>query len=146
MSEIEFRLAEIQDANDILMIDREYEYECYSLNSIQESLCNNYTYNFLAQIDGKSVGYISFTIIFEECNILKIVVARDCREMGIASALMQYTMQFVKNNGAKEIFLEVRKNNFIAKKFYEKNGFKLKYERKKYYDDGEDADIYYFYL
>jgi hypothetical protein len=25
-------------------------------------------------------------------------------------------------------------------------GFKLTYERKKYYDNGEDADIYYFYL
>lgn len=146
MSDIVIRVANANDAYLIRSIDDEYEYDKYSVGLIEKSLEDDFTVNFVAEKDGVAIGYISATIIFQECNILKIVVSKNNRQEGVATKLLQYTMQYAKSYGVETVFLEVRQSNNVAKSFYEKNGFTLKYQRKKYYDDGEDADIYYFYL
>ena len=146
MSDVVIRQACVDDINKIFEIDNEYELDKYSADLIKKSLEDEFIINFIAEKDGQSIGYISATIVIDECNILKIVVARNFRHEGVATSLLQYTMQYAKNHGIKTVFLEVRKGNKVAKNFYEKNGFILEYKRQKYYDDGEDADIYYFYL
>ena len=146
MSDIVIRVANANDTYLIHGIDDEYEYDKYSVGLIEKSLEDDFTVNFVAEKDGAAIGYISATIIFQECNILKIVVSKNNRQEGVATKLLQYTMQYAKSYGVETVFLEVRQSNNVAKSFYEKNGFTLEYQRKKYYDDGEDADIYYFYL
>ena len=61
---------------------------------------------------------------------------------GIASSLLSNIYSFCINNGIIKILLEVRKSNIIAQNLYEKQGFKKISERKKYYDNIEDAYIY----
>ena len=132
----------INDADIIYNLDAEYEFDRYSKELIQESLVNSSYINLLAYKEDKPVGYISVNSVRDEGEVLKIVVAREYRKLGIGNALVMDILARLKNKGVETIFLEVRSNNIPAKKLYEKNGFIKISERQKYYSDGADADIY----
>lgn len=132
----------INDADIIYNLDAEYEFDRYSKELIQESLVNSSYINLLAYKEDKPVGYISVNSVIDEGEVLKIVVAKEYRKLGIGNALVMDILARLKNKGVETIFLEVRSNNIPAKKLYEKNGFIKISERQKYYSDGADADIY----
>ena len=66
----------------------------------------------------------------------------DYRGIGVASSLFEETFSELERIGIKKIFLEVRKSNRVAKKLYEKLGFKEISQRKNYYDGKEDAVVF----
>ena len=136
------RLANASDIDIIYNLDGEYEYDRYSKELIIESVNNNSYINLIAMQGNIPVGYVSVSSVIDESEILKIVVAKDFRQKGIGYTLMCEVLGRLKNNGTRTVFLEVRSNNFPAKKLYEKNGFIKIHERQKYYNDGADADIY----
>ena len=90
---------------------------------------------FVIEENGKVVGYIIGDD--ERGMIISIAVHPEYRGMGYGKKLMEHIFKFMHG----EIFLQVRKSNKGAIKFYEKMGFKKKGEIKKYYFDGEDAYI-----
>ncbi|MBC7081018.1 MAG: ribosomal protein S18-alanine N-acetyltransferase [Thermoplasmatales archaeon] len=90
---------------------------------------------FVAEENGKIVGYI---IGDSERNmIISIAVHPSHRRKGYGKKLMEHLLKFMKG----DVFLQVRKSNNGAIKFYENMGFKKKGEIKNYYFDGEDAYI-----
>jgi ribosomal-protein-alanine N-acetyltransferase len=90
---------------------------------------------FVMEENGKVVGYIIGDE--EKGMIISIAVHPEYRKKGYGKKMMEHIFKFMKG----EIFLQVRKSNKGAIKFYEKMGFKKKGEIKKYYFDGEDAYI-----
>ena len=73
----------------------------------------------------------------------KIVVAENYKRKGIGNKLFLFMLEIAKQKKVKEIFLEVRKSNTEAIKFYESFHFELADIRKDYYRDPmEDALIY----
>lgn len=60
----------------------------------------------------KEVGYLCFNYIVEKK-----------RGMGLGRNLMDYAFDILKEQGCKEILLDVSKKNTYAIKFYEKYGF-----------------------
>ena len=66
----------------------------------------------------------------------------EFRNRGIGSHLMQYMMDWLVENGNREISLEVRTTNRGAIRLYQRLGFREYGVRKNYYlDSGEDAMI-----
>ncbi|MDX7998859.1 GNAT family N-acetyltransferase [Xenorhabdus sp. Reich] len=57
-----------------------------------------------------------------------LAVHPSCRNSGIANKLLLQAENKLKKDNFKKISLEVYKNNKIAIKLYEKNGFKLIFE------------------
>ena len=55
---------------------------------------------------------------------------------------MSKLIQCLNERHVDNIFLEVRKDNVVAIKFYRSIGFQKINERQKYYSDGVDAEIY----
>jgi len=53
--------------------------------------------------------------------------------------LMEEGMRKVKNEGASEMYLEVRASNRVAIEMYRKLGFRAGKSLEGYYRDGEDA-------
>ncbi|MBU0687463.1 MAG: ribosomal protein S18-alanine N-acetyltransferase [Candidatus Margulisbacteria bacterium] len=88
---------------------------------------------YAAKFGEKVVGYIGVEHILDEAHIINIAVHPDFRRQGIASALVKNIL-----GSAKSFFLEVRKSNIPAQKMYEKHGFHVIDERKKYYVDNEE--------
>ncbi len=77
-------------------------------------------------------GVLVFDYIYDRIEIEYIVVDPKYRKIGIATKLLKY---IEKNYKAKNITLEVKKNNIPAINFYNKNGFSIVSVRKNYYKD-----------
>ena len=129
----------------VMRIDNEYNFEKYSKENFYEFYLNQYIDIIIAVEDGIDVGYAIIMSIFDECNLIKIVVNKDYRNKNYGSQILGYIKDFVKQKNIKKIFLEVRCDNYIAKTFYEKNKF-IKGDVRKGYYDGIDCDIYWYYL
>jgi len=72
-------------------------------------------------------------------HIVSVAVKISHRHQGVGSKLVIEAMKGMKEYGASEYFLEVRKTNEDAIKIYEKLDFEIKRVLKGYYRDGEDA-------
>lgn len=91
--------------------------------------------------DGTTVlGYLIFWHIPPEIHILNIAVKPDYRGRGLAQLLMDYMLEYGRETGIEEIFLEVRPSNLEAQALYQRSGFLVVGHRKNYYsEDNEDA-------
>jgi ribosomal-protein-alanine N-acetyltransferase len=88
-------------------------------------------------------GYIIFWIIEETLELHKIAVSEEYKKKGIGKELFAYMLETAEQKKVEEVFLEVRKSNTKAIKFYESFDFKCVAVRKDYYNDPvEDALIY----
>lgn len=90
----------------------------------------------VAKQNSQIVGFIGTRTIFDDVDIMNIVVREDKRGIGIASNLLSY---IIRKNENKKINLEVNEHNISAIKLYQKFGFKVEGMRKKYYNKTEDA-------
>lgn len=106
---------------------------------------------FVAEVDGKVVGYVMSRVEYGAPNIAKgmlvkkghivsIAVLEGYRRRRIGTALMKAALEALRERyGCKEVYLEVRVSNEPAIKLYEKLGFRKVRIIPMYYLDGEDA-------
>lgn len=144
MNNVKCVRATSSDVDIILSLESQYKFEQYSKNNILTSLNDENTITLLAYVSGVCVGYLSALIVLDECNLLKIIVAKDYRKKGYAQVLMQELIKVLKEKCVSKIFLEVRKDNVSAKSLYEKTGFIKNGERKNYYSNNVDAELYWY--
>lgn len=95
---------------------------------------------FLAETEGRVVGYAGSSLIVDEVHIANIAVHSDYRQRGIGRALLAHLIEKTTAEGANYFTLEVRRNNLAAQALYESQGFSVKGVRKNYYGN-EDALI-----
>lgn len=100
---------------------------------------NRIAHYIVAETDGKVSGYGGIWNICGEADIIDIATHPDFRKQGIADGILKRLIWFCRDNGCTKINLEVRESNIVAQKLYEKNGFIICGERKKYYDGKETA-------
>ena len=120
------------------------EKECFSTPFSEDDILgyiDNPIWNFfVARLGNDVVGYISFTIILDECQIVNVASAPSARKMGVGSALIENLLNYCKQNEVCKLFLEVRASNVPAIKLYEKFGFLVVGVSKNHYSlPTEDA-------
>ena len=91
---------------------------------------------------GELKGYCCYSIVFEECELMRICTMPKYRRMGVAAGLLDDLIADARESGCETIFLEVRKSNKAAVLLYESRGFAYSYTRYTYYENGEDAYVY----
>ena len=129
----------INDLVEVLEIERLTFEEPWSAAAfsveLKKSLC------LVAQEDKnkKIIGYIICSKIIEEGHILNIAVKHGERGKGVGRLLLEECIKILKEEGIKSIYLEVRRSNIKAIKFYQKFGFQIVGIRKNYYSNREDA-------
>lgn len=106
----------------------------------EDSLFNDYTKILLYVSENEIMGFIHYEIMYEDVNLLNIVVKENAREKNIATFLMDGMMSNLCNKGVDKILLEVNALNFKAINLYKKFNFEIINIRKKYYN-GDDAYI-----
>ena len=82
-------------------------------------------------------GYICGRSVLDEAEIVKIAVKQDVRRQGVATLLLNHSLNEIFQNGVRTCHLEVRTSNKSARCFYEKNGFSVVGVRKNYYSSPE---------
>lgn len=93
--------------------------------------------------DGSVLGYYSYNSVCGDGYINNIAVREDQRGKGIGKALMRDMVYTASLNGLEGLTLEVRSSNARARGLYESFGFKVGGVRKKFYQNTEDAIIYW---
>ncbi|MBQ3022262.1 MAG: ribosomal protein S18-alanine N-acetyltransferase [Clostridia bacterium] len=128
------------DISAISKMEQEYFTDSWSENSIRTQLQNKRI--VVLKSLGEVIGYTIFMTAADEGEILRIAINKNIRKGGLGKKLLISAIDKMKNEGANEIFLEVRESNSSAIALYESVGFEEIGIRKKYYDGKEDAILY----
>ena len=124
----------------------ELEKICFTLpwsgKSFHDEMANKLAIYFTAKDNGKCVGYAGFWNVSGEGDVTNVAVLPEYRRRGVGSSLVAEMIKTAEKLKLEMLTLEVRKSNTAAQKLYEKFGFEILGERKRYYsDNGEDAYI-----
>ncbi len=124
----------------------ELEKICFTLpwseKSFRDEMANRLAVYFTAKDNGKCVGYAGFWNVSGEGDVTNVAVLPEYRRRGVGSLLVAEMIKTAEKLKLEMLTLEVRKSNTAAQKLYEKFGFEILGERKRYYsDNGEDAYI-----
>ena len=94
-------------------------------------------------LTGRSLsGYIAARINADELHVNNIGVWPESRRRGVGAALLGAVLEAAARRGAVEAVLEVRAGNLPARRMYERFGFVVVGDRKRYYREPvEDARI-----
>lgn len=130
------------DFEDVFTIENECFTDSWSRKTLEDDLKSERSVYFTAKENGQTIGYGGIMILSDEAEIMKIAVTKEKQRSGVGSALIRALIKAAKQEGAKEIFLEVRKSNRAAIGLYEKYGFLSYATRKNYYGGQEDAVLF----
>ncbi len=134
-----FEEKDIGDITDIAKRSLNTDYDPRFYISIHELWPSGF---LVAEENGRIVGFIAGVMPQEsEARILMMAVKKHFRRRGIGRALMHAFINNCTLIGAKRTYLEVRRSNTAAIKFYRSLGFSTGASYPSYYDDGEDALI-----
>lgn len=129
-----FEAAKESDIAQMLEIEK----ACFSnpwgeISFIEEMVCKDAGTYVLR--NGNIIGYICFRLICGEMHIFKIAVRHEYRKQGIASLILDKSLNMACNEGAESAFLEVRPSNVSALALYQKFGFMVIGKRPNYYPE-----------
>lgn len=141
MINLKIRQATLDDIEALVLLENSFSSEIYSKEELIKMMGLNYYKFLIAEIDNKVVGYLCATIIFDDCDILKIIVNQNFQRQGVGRNLIYELNNICVHQDTKKIHLEVSVKNTKAISFYENLGFEYICTREKYYD-GVDAKIY----
>ena len=83
-------------------------------------------------------GLLLTSHVCDEAEILTLCVLPEYRRQGIAGALLEKMIAYLKTQKVRKMFLEVAADNQPAIGLYQKYGFTQMGQRKGYYE-GKDA-------
>ena len=129
-----------KDIAKICEIEKICFQEPYSFSQLNEDFVYSKNKFFVMLIDNTIIGYIYFSVVLDEAELLRIAILPQYRNKGYGTFLFNKSYEQLKDN-INKIFLEVSENNIIAKLLYENQGFKEIYRRENYYKDGSCAII-----
>jgi ribosomal-protein-alanine N-acetyltransferase len=139
---IAFRKMVKEDAAGVEIVEKASFGMPWSRQSFWEAAVNKDAYYLLALDENEIVGYAGTWLVADEAHIMNVAIAPMHRTMGLGRKMMVELIRIVKEKGITAMTLEVRPSNTVARKLYEKMGFKSVGLRKGYYEDNkEDAMI-----
>lgn len=87
------------------------------------------------------VGYVCRWLVGDEVHILNLAVHPEHRRRGLGRALVELVLREAEEHHARQITLEVRRENTAAIALYASFGFRECGVRRNYYGHGHDALI-----
>ena len=134
--------ADISYVDAIYKIERDSFIDPWEKTSIKKEISLNKLARYRVLVDDERViGFYGIWLVLDECHIMNIAILKKERSKGNGSIMLEDLIRIARENGAKEISLEVSTKNLNAIKLYEKFGFKIISTRENYYRK-ENADAY----
>ena len=129
------------DADSIAFVEEECFSTPWSRKSIADSISHAPWHLFVADLDGKIVGYGGVYLILDEGQISNIAVLGSYRSKGIGRAILDAIIDLCEKEECARITLELRKSNSAARALYEKCGFVEVGERPNFYSNPTENAI-----
>lgn len=132
----------LEDVEAVYQLSSACFSEPWSLESIKQEVANPVASYFVAEQDGKIVGYSGLWHVLDEGEVINIAVSSKNRRQGIGALLLERLFEEAEAYNLQVIHLEVRESNSAAQNLYQRYGFKAIAVRKGYYHKPvEDAVI-----
>lgn len=97
---------------------------------------------WVAEWDDELAAYAILWTVLDEGELANIAVRKDLRGRGIGSGLLCRILEVAEDSGVRNLYLEVRESNELAREMYSRRGFCEIGVRKGYYDGPyEDARV-----
>lgn len=136
------RKASINDIISINNVDKKAGLEPLGLLFLENELSNNpFSYYLVYDLNNMIIGYIGTRELDDSVEILNFAIIPDYQNQGYGSLLMEEIIEHARKLDKKNIILEVRKSNTIARRFYLSFGFEKFTIKHNYYDNDEDAYV-----
>lgn len=138
------RFASTGDLDDLCTIEQNCQSTPWSAAQLHEDLLHNPCSSYLLALwQGEPAGYACVQTVADEAELLNIAVLPRFRRFGIGRVLLQAALQAAKQNGAQNLYLEVRAGNQPAIALYRGAGFSPCGRRAAYYTHpAEDALLF----
>ncbi|MBS0300329.1 MAG: ribosomal protein S18-alanine N-acetyltransferase [Proteobacteria bacterium] len=129
---VEIRPMLHSDLDRIILIEREIFLFPWSPGNFSDSIKAGYVCHVLQQAD-TLMGYGIMMMSPEEAHILTLGIAAAWQKKGLGKKLLQFLIQYAREQQAKSVFLDVRESNHGAAQLYMQMGFQHIATRKGYY-------------
>lgn len=137
---MDIRILNREDAQEVEALEREAFPDPWSLKSIEGTLEQKNYVNLGVWREGELLGYLFFSCMMDEGEIIRIATAPKERRKGIAKLLFSELKKNCLEQGVDKWMLDVRAGNDAAFACYRKLGFCEDGRRKDFYKDPvEDA-------
>ena len=123
----------------VLRLEHElFPEETWSAAAFWNELAESDTRHYVVAVhDGAVVGYAGLATFGDEAHVLTIGVTRTVQRGGIGTALLR---DLLAAAGPRRVLLDVRVDNTVAQRLYERHGFVPIGRRRRYYQpSGTDA-------
>jgi len=128
------------DVEEVAELDKKCFPTPWSVSAYATEVQNLSAYYVVARAEGSILGFAGMWLIMDEAHITTLGVDPECRGRKIGERMLVELLDEAFHRGARRATLEVRKQNTVAQKLYEKYGFQTVAVRKAYYaDNNEDA-------
>lgn len=135
---------EIEPAHEVealLQVENECFDQPWSKQLFKQELDQHNKFYFVAKHNGKVVAYIGFETDLFDMNLQKLAVIPDYRDLGIATKLLELSLEKKQILQKEKYFLEVDVNNSPAISLYKKMGFEIINTRPNYYKNGDSCYV-----
>jgi len=131
------KIADERDISEIDSLGKHLKEDFSLLFDIEKELKEEHTKIYIMYDDDKGVAFLHVTELYENIDIVNIVVDPKLRKKGYATLLMDYMLSELSEK-IEIITLEVAVDNINAIKLYSNFGFEIINKRLGYYA-GKDA-------
>lgn len=125
-------LNHLNELQEILISDFD---DFWSFSTLKEELENENSSYIIGKIHNEIIGFAGLKMIFDQADIMNIVIKKTYRNQGIGTLLLENLILLAKDLNISTLFLEVNEQNKPAIHLYEKLGFEKLGVRKKYYNN-----------
>ena len=122
----------------ILELEKTSAFSDWTQQMFFDSYLNENHFFKIGIFDNKIVGYIIYSVVLDEGEILNVVVDSCYRGKTFGKQLLSYAVEDMKNKKCSVVFLEVAKKNIVAGNLYSKFSF-VEYNIIKNYYKNDDA-------
>ncbi|MUG72108.1 MULTISPECIES: ribosomal protein S18-alanine N-acetyltransferase [Paenibacillus] len=139
---VRFRAMTEADIPAICEIEQESFTTPWTAGAFHNELTNNQFAKYtVLEFDGEVAGYGGMWLIMEEAHVTNIAIRQKYRGQKLGERLLTEMQQTASLFGVQRMTLEVRPSNEIARRLYEKKGFRSVGVRRGYYTDNQEDAI-----
>jgi ribosomal-protein-alanine N-acetyltransferase len=121
------------DLEEVCRIERESFTSPWPWDAFTRSLEDPGSVGLVARDDTGVVGYVICWFFMDYMLVANLAVRPDRRSSGWGSRLLEAALQAARQEGVREVLLDVRVSNLKAIRLYERFGFRVVGRRRHYY-------------
>lgn len=138
---MELKQAEARDLATVARLEKAF---VFPLSEEElHKLAKNELFRILTWGNGNEIiGHCVLYRVCDEAEITSFAIREGLRGKGVGTEFLNALIQYIRKDGAKIAYLEVRESNLAARKLYQKCGFTEIGRRKRFYQKPvEDAIV-----